>query len=103
MKQLWENIKDIKIYIWPSIRKCCYEVWEEFKQYFDEKYLNHKNNKIYLDMISFIKDELNRLLIINENISIDTTCTKCSDNFFSYRWWDEKERFVLWIKKATII
>lgn len=78
---------DLKIFVWPSIRTCCYEVGEEFTSYFDSKYLiKQENGKYTLDMIANISDIFKELSI--SDITIHQVCTKCSNNFFSYRNWD---------------
>ena len=85
---------DFTVFVWPSIRACCYEVGEEFTSYFDQKYLTkQKNGKYNLDMISVIQDIFKSYNI--SDITIHQTCTKCSDNFFSYRNWDGINNIVI--------
>jgi len=89
--------ENIEIYVWPSIRKCCYEVWPEFREYFDKKYLISKDEKLYLDMINIIQDTANKNWI--KDIVIHPDCTFCSDKYFSYRKWDKDSRMIICVKK----
>lgn len=78
---------DFTVFIWPSIRACCYEVGQEFANYFKPQYLIPQDNGKYkLDMIANIIDILKESNIWD--ITIHPTCTKCSTNFFSHRKWD---------------
>jgi len=95
----WEKIKHLKIFIWPSIRSCCYEVWDEFLNYFDKKYLLTFDSKFKLDMIWFILDYLLWIWILISNIEISQICTYCNDWFFSFRKWDLKNRFLISVEK----
>jgi copper oxidase (laccase) domain-containing protein len=78
------------VFIWLSIRKCCYEVGKEFTTYFEPKYLSFIDEEHYmLDMIAVIQDICLQYSINKLHIHLD--CTKCSPKFFSYRelWnWD---------------
>lgn len=84
------NVKDIKAYIGPHIRKCCYEISEELKNKFLE------NNDIEekdafsgrnLSMETYIINDLRKHGIIEENINSINLCTHCSEDIklFSYR------------------
>lgn len=90
---------DLKVFVWPSIRVCCYEVGEEFTSYFDAKYLTkQKNGKYILNMIAYIADILKASSI--SDITIHPVCTKCSTNFFSYRNWDRINNILTIQKKS---
>ena len=97
-----EKISWLQIYIWPSIRQCCYEVGEEFLWYFDKKYLSKHGWKLYFDMISNIHDILIKAWIQKQNIEIHPDCTACSDKFFSYRKQNNNQRIVVGIEKQSI-
>ena len=94
-----ENPLWIKVYIWPSIRQCCYQVGEEFLEYFDKKYFTRRDGKIYLDMIAVARDTLVDAWVLLENIEINECCTSCSWNFFSYRHKNNNQRFVVAVEK----
>lgn len=96
LKDNWET--DIEIYVWPSIRECCYVVWNEFKDIFDNKYLISRAEMLYLDMISIIKDMANKNWI--KKITIHPDCTCCSNNYFSYRRWDKNTRMLILVEKT---
>ncbi len=68
-----------KIFIGPHIGPCCYEVGEEFKNYFREE-LIQRNQKIYLDMVSVVKNQMPHIEINTSGI-----CTHCQFEFHSYR------------------
>ena len=89
----------MKVYIWPSIRQCCYQVGEEFLEYFNKKYFTKRNGKTYLDMIAVAKDTLIDAWILPENIEINEYCTSCSWKFFSYRNNNNNQRFVVAVEK----
>lgn len=80
------NPKDIVVTLGPSIQKCCYEVSQEIvtytKENFGEEFV--ENRKIDLQGIN--KKQLLSLGILENNIVISSTCTRCSDEpYFSYR------------------
>ena len=77
------NIENINIVIGPSIKSCCYEVGEEMKKIFNEKFITTINNKYYLDLIQCIASDLKVLGI--KNINIDSSCTYDGDKYYSYR------------------
>ncbi len=69
----------------PSIRKCCYEVGEEFNDYFTQG-LTEKNKRYYLDLTGVAKKQLLSLGVKEEYIFDSQICTFCRSNeFFSYR------------------
>ena len=94
-----EKKSEIIVFIWPSIKKCCYEVWDEFLDYFDKKYFTKKWQKHHFDMIEFLYDQLTNLWIDKDKIKVHEECTKCWSNFFSYRNWDLNDRIIIWVEK----
>ena len=77
--------ENIQINFGPSIRKCCYEVGKEVVEGYEELTCK-EDDKIYLDLIELNKQGL-------KNLKIDSTCTCCDENYFSYRRDATKERF----------
>ena len=84
------NPKNIKAYIGPHIRQCCYEVSEELK----DKFISEKNideNKLFkgrnLNMEICIEKDLLDSGVEDENIYSLGLCTYCSDEvkLHSYR------------------
>ncbi len=90
------NPKDLICFIGPFIRKCCFEVDEDIRDMFYNKFKDigdiekiitkSKNSKYYIDT-----GYINRLILIqegltNENIIDSKICTKCNHNkLHSYR------------------
>lgn len=85
-EQYQSCIKNIFVYVGPSIRVCCYEVGEEVFR--DESLLKGKvikGNKIYLDLLAVLKEQFQQEGVQDKNITISPHCTCCSLEFFSYR------------------
>ena len=99
LKKQGEDIEKMKIYVWPSIRQCCYEVWGEFLNYFEKDFFREVDDKYYFDMIAKIHDILHVAGVQKENIEVYQECTSCSENFFSYRKWNNNQRIVVGVKK----
>ncbi len=82
--------ENLKAAIGPSIGKCCYEVGEEVGSEFSGKYedtseylADKGNGKYILDL-----KRANSLLLKREGISeieVLDVCTKCSEDYYSYR------------------
>lgn len=79
-----KNIKPFYAFIGPHIKKCCFEVTKEFLPFGDEKNIIYSNNKIYIDLEKFAKEELFKL---NPQIKIESldTCTCCNKALHSFR------------------
>jgi YfiH family protein len=77
--------KDIKAIFGASIQQCCHQIGDdiakEVKEIFGEKYIT--NNMLNLPAIN--KQQLLDVGILEENISISNICTKCTNDYFSYR------------------
>ena len=78
------HVKNIKVFIGPSIKSCCYEVKNDVTKGF-ENYLHVKGGKIYLDIVQKCIDDLKDIGIYGCNIDISPICTCCDENYFSYR------------------
>ena len=85
------NAKDIKAYIGPHIRKCCYEVSEELKLQFVNKKHNIDEKVLYegsnLNLEACILDDLKRAGVCENNINTLELCTYCDEDIklYSYR------------------
>ena len=93
------NPEDIKVYISPSIHKCCFKVWEELMHSFEEEFseidiadlikmgeLKDGEQKYFIDIVEINKRALLNLWIKDDNIIISNECSVCnSDKFHSYR------------------
>lgn len=82
---------NIKAYIGPHIRDCCYEVSDELKSKFIEKKKMLSKEELFngnnLNLESCIVDDLKRAGVQDYNINSLNLCTYCSDDIklHSYR------------------
>ena len=82
--------EDLLVGFGPAIRKCCYEVEENFTQLFKSGIIK-KKNKIYLDLIANNKGQLLKSGVRRKSILDSKICTACQNKeFFSFR--REKDR-----------
>lgn len=84
------SAENIKAYIGPHIRQCCYEVSEELKEMFIEKFAVPREqlfNGRNLSMELCIEEDLRSIGIKDENIYSLNLCTHCEkeNDLFSYR------------------
>jgi YfiH family protein len=92
------DLKDILVFIGPSIRKCCFKVTRETLNLFFNKYKNNlpveklKNGSddidyYFIDLVKIIKNNLINSGIPKKNIFDLGLCTFCNEDnlFFSYR------------------
>lgn len=92
MKNYYNSkIENIKVYIGPSIKSCCYEVsydlYEQFKNKYnyDDAYIE-RDGKYYLDIQIINYNHGLNLGILEENIINSNICTSCNvDKLYSYR------------------
>jgi len=76
--------KDMRVAFGPAIRDCCYEVGEEFKEYFPADII-HKDRGYYLALSQLSKKKLLDLKVEEKNVSDCGICTCCDKTYFSYR------------------
>jgi polyphenol oxidase len=70
----------------PAIRKCCYEVGEEFKEIFPEYYEKTGSSKAHIDLIAIARDQAVREGVPAPLIMDSGICTSCQNGrFFSAR------------------
>ena len=77
------NMSDLKVFIGPSIKDCCYEIKEDVAQFFDNSFIISKDNKLFLDLISKIKYDLLNSGV--KSIYESDICTYHNEEFCSYR------------------
>jgi len=75
---------DLKVVLGPSIRECCYQIGEEFREYFPN-HVKDQGGHLYVDIISANRDQLLHVGILKENIIDSGICTCCNKNYFSFR------------------
>lgn len=84
------DIKDIRVYIGPHNRECCYQFGKDIAEKFYEKDI-YKNIKFYnngkLNLETCIIKQLVEIGVLKENIKSLNICTFCNDEYelFSYR------------------
>lgn len=79
------STKDISVIFGPSIGTCCYEVSEsmarEAESMYGEEVVDGRNIDIaQINLIQLLEEGIPR-----ENIILNSTCTACSKDYFSYR------------------
>ncbi len=85
-KKCGTKMGDLKIAIGPSIRKCCYEVGNEFLGYFPGFYKGKDTKKGRLDLVGVIKSRLIKRGVLDNHFTDTGICTVCENKkFFSYR------------------
>jgi polyphenol oxidase len=85
MREEWGcTPEDIQVVLGPCIRPCCYEVGEEFKQFFLRETLT-RDGKTYFDLALANRTQLVKYGIKVKNIFDTGDCTCCDPSFFSYR------------------
>ena len=85
------NPNDIVVYLYPSIRKCHFEIEIDVYTLFKNKiknldnYTTKKGNKYYIDLQQILIDSIKKMHI--DNIIDSNICTYCNhDKFYSYRY-----------------
>lgn len=82
---LWESSSSLFVYLWPSIRWCCFEIWKDIAWLW-WSHMTTVWDKYYADMITYIINILDRYHIISDHIVDIWTCTKCHPALWrSYR------------------
>ena len=81
------SLKPEKFYaaVGPHLRKCHFEVTEEFLPNFPEKYFSKVNGEIYFNSTQFVCDQLIQNGVQEKNIILNGDCTFCNSSYFSYR------------------
>lgn len=89
-----ESLTDLKAFVGPSAKACCYEVGTEFKDYFES--LHFKSGKLYMDTQQESILRLKRAGI--ENFFVYRVCTICHHTLPSYRRNKTEDRLVTFIE-----
>lgn len=85
----------LQIGLGPAIRKCCYEVGEEFQENFPAYYQKPAAGKAHIDLIQIAKDQLAKEGIPAPLILDSGICTACKgSHFFSARCDKTSERIL---------
>ena len=99
IKEYNSKTSDIKVFFFPSILKCCFEVDEDVKNKFLNKFsdisikkyiIKRKNKegkqKYFIDTVGINTELLKKMGLLDNNIIISNICTKCNnDIYYSHR------------------
>lgn len=80
------SANDLIAFVGAGIRECCYEISGDLlAKYKCEKseFLCEKNARFYLNMTKMIEAQFSEIGV--KKFEILNKCTKCSDEFYSYR------------------
>jgi polyphenol oxidase len=101
--QIIKSLKPKQAYIGPSIKKCCYEVSEDFQKNFPgSKSFSRKEGKLFFSLDEEILFRLKKLFPFLE-ILVDNHCTCCDNQFHSFRRdKTEKRNYNIWIRSIEI-
>ncbi|MCM8783145.1 MAG: peptidoglycan editing factor PgeF [Candidatus Omnitrophica bacterium] len=70
----------------PAIRDCCYKVGREFRNFFPQRYIIKRKNRLYFDLVGINQDELINYGVKRAHFLDCLLCTSCNnDILFSYR------------------
>ncbi|MEO0231520.1 MAG: peptidoglycan editing factor PgeF [candidate division WOR-3 bacterium] len=92
------DFKNIKVFLGPGIKKCCYEVKEDVADFFKD-FLEKRDERIYLDLEKFIINNFLKEGIKKEKIFIFPYCTSCRNDIFYSNRKKDKGRNRGWIIK----
>jgi len=85
MQEKYESLPaDLKVFVGPSIRECCYQVGEEFRHYFPS-HVKDREGSLYVDVVGVNRDQLLKAGVLRDNILDSYICTCCNKNYFSFR------------------
>ena len=87
LDNLPKDLGSYKVFLGPSMRKCCFEVGEDFKQYKNfTKYIGKSGDKLRFDPIGFARDNLFARGLKPQNLYDCDICTICGgEGLFSFR------------------
>jgi YfiH family protein len=92
------NLKNVKAFLGPGIKKCCYEIKEDVAKFFED-FLEERDNKIYFDLEKFIIDKFIKKEFDFKNIFSFPFCTSCKNDLFYSNRKGDKGRIRSWIIK----
>lgn len=81
------NLSNIKVYIGPHIKSCCFEIKEDVLDKFIkfDNFILKRDNKLFVDLAGIAKENLTQIGLA-DNIKMSKDCTFCLNNeYFSYR------------------
>jgi len=85
MQEKFDSLpSSVKVFLGPSIRECCYQVGEEFRDYFP-LHVKDREGHLYADVVGVNRDQLIQAGVLKENILDSGICTCCHKDYFSFR------------------
>ena len=85
LERLGTEKNDLKIFMGPSIKGCCYEVSQNFIKQFNPSAILKRHGKYFVDLPNQVKFDLENLSIPKDNIFIDSMCTYDNKLCHSFR------------------
>lgn len=87
MRALGSKLGDIRVFMGPAARSCCYEVKQDFVSGLDDRAaLIERDNRIFFDNVFYIKAQLLAAGLYEDQIRLEhAQCTICTPGFCSYR------------------
>ncbi len=77
---------DLKAFLGPSARSCCYEIGPEVAGRFESRFVDHREGRLYLDIAGVNQAQLVEMGLERKNIEIHDLCTITEGELFhSYR------------------
>lgn len=97
MAKTWGcRASDLLVGLGPAIQSCCYEVGEEFAEFFPGQ-TTLKNGRQFFDLPQANKKALMESGVLVSRIADCGICTSCRKDFFSHRREGEKSGRHLWL------
>ncbi len=80
-------LKNIDVFIGPSIQACCFEVGGDIIDSFNPKFIKqNRGTKYFVNLQGIAKNKLENEGIIKKHIKVSEDCTFCQiEKYFSYR------------------
>lgn len=81
------SLKNIDVFIGPSIQACCFEVGNDIIDRFDAKFINRSSKSKYLvNLQGIAKKKIEQEGILKKYIKVSKDCTFCQfERYFSFR------------------
>jgi len=85
------KIEDLRVFLGPSAKSCCYKVEDDFLENFEEfefldRIIQRRSNGVYFDLPAFNIALLEELGVKKDAINLNyNDCTVCNPLLFSYR------------------
>ena len=85
LESMGSNRENLKFFLGPSIRSCCYQVEKSFSNQFSSSAIFRRNKKYFIDLATQVKIDLEDAFIPPNNIVVDKLCTYDSIKCHSFR------------------